>query len=156
MENNIDLVKKLLELPWYNLILISILIIPLFIASWTTLITSLNVNLSDQQKKIVVLVFIVLYSLGLTIGKIGHDKEDDKKWSGMAQKIETDILTSNPTYKVLSYGKLKFKNPTFSNDDINNVAKRFPTKFSIVSIGDATDLSKQDASDPVGLYLLPK
>lgn len=156
MENNFDLVKKLLDLPWYNLILISILIIPFFITAWTALLTSLGITISDQQKKVVVLVLIGFYCVGLSIGKIGHDNEENKKWTDIAQKIETDILSENSTYRLLSYGKLKFKNPTFTNEDLNTVAMKFPDKFSIVSMGQAGDLTKQDVTDPVGLYLIPK
>lgn len=71
---NFDLVQKLFELPWYNLILISLIIIPVFIGTWASLINSFSLNLNDKQKRTLSTTFIILYIIGVIVGKIGHNR----------------------------------------------------------------------------------
>lgn len=154
MDNNFDLVKKLLDLPWYNLILISLLVIPVFIGVWTTLASTLNISLSDRQKKNVILCFILLYAAGVIIGKIGHDNETRQYYARLAKGIEAKIKKDFAVYKVITYGQIKLAYPKVTNESLNILIDNYPDVFEIVSIGDKTDLTKVLASDPVGIHLL--
>lgn len=144
--DNFDLVQKLLALPWYNLILISLLIIPLFIGAWVTLLSSLNITLSETQKRNLALFLIAIYSVGLIIGKIGHDNAENKKFNQVASILERDIKTNAPQTKVMGFKRILVKHPKFDKELIFTIEDKFPEKFEIVTLTDTTD--------PAGLHLL--
>jgi hypothetical protein len=144
--DNFDLVQKLLALPYYNLILISLLIIPLFIGAWVTLLSSLNITLSETQKRNLALFIIAIYSVGLIIGKIGHDNAENKKFNQVASILERDIKTNAPQSKVMGFKRIIFKHPKFDKELFFTIEEKFPEKFEIVVLTDTTD--------PAGLHLL--
>jgi hypothetical protein len=150
--DNFDLVKKLLALPWYNLILISLLIIPLFIGAWTTLLSSLNVVLSDRQKKLIVALFICVYTIGLIIGKVGYDKEQASNINKVVDAVKLDLKSNGG---ILGFKRIRERHPSFTEDLLYKIADDFPKDFEVTPIADPSDPTrvKRDPTDPFGLKL---
>jgi hypothetical protein len=150
MENNFDLVKKILSLPWYNLILISILMIPVFIGAWVSLLNTLSITLSESQKKVVVLSFIALYSIGLIVGKIGHDKEEKDKNDLIVQTLKLDLKEAGG---LLGFQRIRFKHPSYDDKTLYFIADKYSSTFSIEPIADINNMAVRDKDDPIGLKL---
>lgn len=148
--DNFDLVKRLLALPWYNLILISLLIVPLFIGAWSALLSSLNLNLNDNQKRRAVLVFIGIYLVGLFVGKIGYEHQQ----SSFASKVRTAVMLDlKSNGGIMGFKKIRERHPSFTEELLTQLAENFPGDFEVTSIADPSDPSriKQDPHDPFGL-----
>ena len=148
--DNFDLVKKLLALPWYNLILISLLIIPLFIGAWVTMLTSLNIALTDRQKKIVVVLFIGVYGIGLVVGKMGYESEKSSNLTKIANVLKLDLKSNGG---LMGFKKIRERHPSFTEEFLYQVADTFPNDFEVTTIADPSDPAKvrRDPTDPFGL-----
>jgi len=144
--DKIDLIKSLLSLPWYNLILISLFIIPIFLSAWTTVFTTFLPNLTDKQKGIFTIVFVVIYCFGLTIGKAGVDKEREQFYAKYGVAIERKINNDFKLYHIITFNQIRVAYPKVSISDIETIAELYPDKFEIVGIA--------DKDDPRGLKLL--
>jgi hypothetical protein len=148
--NNFDLVQQLLALPWYNLILISLLVIPLFIAAWITLLTSLNITLTEPQKKLWVGIFIGVYTLGLVVGKYGHEREQKAQLAEVAETIRLDLQSNGG---IMGFNKIREKHPAFTSELLYRVADTYSKDFEVTSIGDPSAPTRRDPSDPFGIML---
>ncbi|WP_205513953.1 hypothetical protein [Longitalea arenae] len=148
--DNFDLVKKLLALPWYNLILISLLILPLFIGAWVSLLSSLNIVLKDNQKKSIVLLFIGIYSIGLVVGKIGYNIEQSTSLGKVNEAVKLDLRANGG---VMGFKRIRERHPSYTEELLYKVAENFPNDFEITPIADPNDPVKRDLTDPFGLKL---
>jgi len=148
--DNFDLVERLLTLPWYNLILISLLIIPLFIGAWGTLLSSLSIALNEQQKKRAVLIFIGIYSVGLIVGKIGYDKAQVNKVREISETLKRDLESNGG---IMGFKRIRERHPSYSEDMLYKIAERFSKDFQVAPIADPADQTRRDQGDPFGLSL---
>ncbi len=148
--DNFDLVKKLLDLPWYNLILISLLIIPIFIGAWTVVLTTFNLAVTDKQKKYFALSFVIIYIVGLTIGKIGHDKEEISKLNKTVETLKADLKTNGG---LMGFKRIRERHPSYNEEMLYKIADLYPTILGVTPIANATDPKLRDAEDPFGLIL---
>lgn len=148
--DNFDLIKKLLDLPWYNLILLSLLLIPIFIGAWTTLFSTFKIDLSDSQKKYFVLCFVLLYITGLTIGKIGHDRELLVNNSKTIEALKIDLKSNGG---LMGFKRIRERHPSYTEEFLYKTADSYPDVFGITPIADPNNDKLRDKDDPFGLVL---
>ncbi|MCC6182925.1 MAG: hypothetical protein IT237_13940 [Bacteroidia bacterium] len=151
--DNFDLVKKLLYLPWYNLILLSLLVIPIFIGAWTVLFSTFKLDLSDNQKKYFALCFILVYIIGLTIGKVGHDKEQSANISKTIEALKVDLKSNGG---LMGFRRIRERHPSYTEDLLYQIADNYPNVFGVTPIADPNDSKSRDKDDPFGLILRQK
>lgn len=147
---NFDLVQKLFELPWYNLILISLIIIPVFIGTWASLINSFSLNLNDKQKRTLSTAFIMLYIIGVVVGKIGHDREQDKNSKQMVEALKADLKSNKG---ILGFRRIRERHPSYDENSLYKIADQYPGIFGITPIADPNNNQLKDKDDPIGLVL---
>lgn len=150
INDNFDLVKKLLDLPWYNLTLISLLIIPIFIGAWTIVLSAFNLAVTDKQKKYFALSFVLVYIVGLTIGKIGHDKEEIKMLNKTVEALKVDLKSNGG---LMGFKRIRERYPSYNDEMLYKIAHLYPTVFGVTPIAHANDPKLRDADDPFGLIL---
>ncbi|BFO67411.1 hypothetical protein [Chryseobacterium sp. KCF3-3] len=147
---NFDLVQKLFELPWYNLILISLIIIPVFIGTWASLINSFSLNLNDKQKRTLSTTFIMLYIIGVVVGKIGHDREQDRNSKQMVETLKADLKSNKG---ILGFRRIRERHPSYDENSLYKIADQYPGIFGIAPIADPHNNQLKDKDDPIGLVL---
>jgi len=150
--DNFDLVRKLLDLPWYNLILISLLIIPVFPGAWITFLNALRVRLTNPQKQRLVLVFIGIYVIGLTIGKIGYENENNTNLAKIKEAVLLDLKSNGG---ILGFKRIRERRHFLTEDMLYKIADLYPKDFEVTPIADPSDPTKirRDVTDPFGLKL---
>ena len=148
--DNFDLVKKSLDLPWYNLILISLLIIPIFITAWNSVIPTIFGSITDSQKRIFGVTFVLVYFIGLTIGKIGHDKDHENYINKVIVNLKNDL---NSNGGILGFKRIRERHPSYDEKMLYQIADDNPSIFLVTPIADATNPALRDKDDPFGLKL---
>lgn len=153
MTNNFDLVKKLLDLPWYNLILISLLVIPLFIGAWTVVLNTFSLAVTPQQKRRFALSFILVYVLGLTIGKIGHERDEAARLKKTVETIKADLRSNGG---LMGFKRIRERHPAYNEEMLYRIADLYPEIFGVTPIAHSSDPKLRDTEDPFGLVLRQK
>ena len=72
---NLELVDKIAQMPWYYLIIGSLIILPILIGSWILVLNQLGSGINQRGKKNFALVFLLIYTTGIIVSKNGNAKE---------------------------------------------------------------------------------
>ena len=88
LESNLDLVEKIAQMPWYYLIIGSLIILPILIGSWLLVLNQLGSVINENGKKIFAIIFLLLYTVGIIVMKNGNAKESANKTAVSEIKAE--------------------------------------------------------------------
>ena len=145
LNSNLDLVDKIASMPWYYLILGSLIIIPIIIGSWIIVLNQLGAGNDKKLKKIFGIIFLSIYIIGLIILKIGNAKE--VRFKEASGEITGELNTRGWT--VIGFQRLRenLDNPEYTNEFLKKLIKKSSGRFH------KTELLDDGSHDTIGIAI---
>lgn len=126
-ESLLELVR---EATIFDILLISILLLPLYLGAWLVILDSV-LSISTEQKVWVLVVLFALYVVGIVLMKVGAGKEDKRRRTGI--RIRNYLIGRGNT--AISFGRIRDKiDSSYSDDFLISVIDLFPDDLRLARI----------------------
>ena len=133
LDSNLDLVEKIAQMPWYYLIIGSLIIIPVLLGSWIIVLNQMGGAFNDKIKKIFALALILLYITGIIILKKGNEKEAAYKVA--TNEIKAELNQRNWTMIGFKRIRQNFGKPEYTDNFLKKLADKSNGLFRTTVLG---------------------